>query len=95
MKEKVDTPADATSIFDHWKEKMRKRREMAQGFSEQPLHGENMDNVDADLLAAIYNPSHPPFVNAYIRGRKHKDLRFFCGRAWAPFPSLIRQKKQH
>ncbi len=36
-----------------------------------------MDNVDADLLAAVYNPSHPPFVNAYIHGKKHKDLRFF------------------
>jgi len=29
-----------------------------------------MDNVDADLLAAVYNPSHPPFVNAYIHGKK-------------------------
>ncbi len=77
LKEKVDTPPEATSIFDHWKERMRKRREHALGFSEQRLHGETMDNVDADLLAAIYNPSHPPFVNAYIRGRKHKDLRYF------------------
>ena len=36
-----------------------------------------MDNVDADLMAAFYNPLHPPFFNAYLRGTKHKDLRFF------------------
>ncbi len=77
IKDKVDTPADAVSAFDHWKEKVRKRREEAQGFTEYLLHGETMDNVDADLLAAVYNPSHPPFLNAYVRGRKHKDLRFF------------------
>ena len=47
------------------------------GFTEQLLHGETMDNVDADLLAALYNRSHPPFLNAYIRGKKHKDFRFF------------------
>ena len=40
-----------------------------------------MDNVDADILAAIYNRQHPPFVNAYIRGKKHKDLRYFV-RTW-------------
>ncbi len=36
-----------------------------------------MDNVDADVLAAVYNPSHPEFFNAYLRCKKHKDLRFF------------------
>jgi Peptidase family M1 domain/Carboxypeptidase regulatory-like domain len=77
LKEKIDTPPEAAGIFDHWKDRMRKRREQVLGFSEQILHGETMDNVDADLLAGIYNPTHPPFLNAYIRGRKHKDLRYF------------------
>jgi hypothetical protein len=88
MKEKVDTPGDAASIFDHWKEKVRKRREAAQGFTEYLLHGEDMDNVDADLLAAVYNQSHPPFVNAYIRGKKHKDLRFFVRTRVGALPQL-------
>src|SRR5262249_31462282 len=52
MKDKVETPADAISAFDHWKETVRKRREEAQGFTEYLLQGETMDNVDADLLAA-------------------------------------------
>src|SRR5205823_1560304 len=68
---------EVATVFEHWKERVRKRREQPLGFTEQLLHGETMDNVDADLLAALYNRSHPPFLNAYIRGKKHKDFRFF------------------
>ena len=74
---RVETPADAANILKHWKERMRKHREQPLGFTEAILNGETMDNIDADVLAAVYNPSHPPFLNAYVRGRKHKDLRFF------------------
>jgi len=88
LKEQVETPAEAAAVFDHWKERMRKRREEAQGFTEYLLHGETMDNVDADLLAAIYNPSHPPFFNAYIHGRKHKDLRYFVRARVGALPQL-------
>jgi Peptidase family M1 domain/Carboxypeptidase regulatory-like domain len=86
--DKVETPAEAATVFEHWKEKMRKRREEALGFTEYLLHGETMDNVDADLLAAIYNPSHPPFLNAYIRAKKHKDLRFFVRARVGALPQL-------
>src|SRR6266446_5247199 len=41
------------------------------------LESETIDNVDADVLASIYNPKHPPFFNAYMHGTPHKDLRFF------------------
>lgn len=88
LKEKVDTPGEAVSAFDHWKEKVRKTREVAQGFTEYLLHGETMDNVDADLLAAVYNPGHPPFANAYIHGEKHKDLRFFMRTRVGALPQL-------
>ncbi len=88
MKEKVETPGDAASVFDHWKDKVRKTREVAQGFTEYLLHGETMDNVDADLLAAVYNPGHPPFVNAYIHGNKHKDMRFFMRTRVGALPQL-------
>ena len=86
--DRVDTPAEAATAFEHWKERMRQRREVALGFTEQLLHGEGIDNVDADLLAALYNPSHPPFVNAYIRGKKHKDLRFFIRTRVGAVPQL-------
>ena len=47
-----------------------------------------MDNVDADILAAVYNHSHPPFFNAYIRGRKRKDLRYFVRTRVGAMPQL-------
>lgn len=86
--DQVGTPAEAATAFGYWKERVRSRREMPLSFTESVLHGEDMDNVDADLLAALYNPSHPPFVNAYIRGKKHKDLRFFIRTRVGAIPQL-------
>jgi Peptidase family M1 domain/Carboxypeptidase regulatory-like domain len=88
LKDKVETPGEAVSAFDHWKEKVRRRHEDALGFTDYLLHGEDMDNVDADLLAGVYNPSHPPFFNAYIHGQKHKDLRFFVRVRMGAIPQL-------
>jgi hypothetical protein len=85
---RVDGSSLAASQFDHWKENVRKRREIPLGLTEYLLHGETMDNVDADLLAAIYNPEHPQCVNAYIRGKKHKDLRFFVRARVGALPQL-------
>jgi hypothetical protein len=58
------------------------------GLTEYLLQGETMDNVDADLLAAVYNPAHPRFFNAYIRGHKHKDLRFFVRARVGALPQI-------
>jgi hypothetical protein len=75
--DRTEPASEAASVLNHWRERMRQRRERPLGFSEYLLEGESMDNVDADLLAAVYNASHPEFFNAYLRGKKHKDLRFF------------------
>ena len=87
-KDPVETPVEAAAIFAHWKDRVRKRREVPLGFTDQLLHGEDMDNVDADILAAVYNPHHPPFVNAYLRGTKHKDLRYFVRSRVGAVPQL-------
>jgi Peptidase family M1 domain/Carboxypeptidase regulatory-like domain len=84
----VGAPPEAATVFEHWKERVRKRREVALSFTEYLLHGEDMDNVDADLLAGIYNPLHPAFLNAYIRAKKHKDLRFFVRARVGALPQL-------
>ncbi len=86
--EPTGTPAEAATVFSHWKEKMRQRRERALGFTQYLLEGETMDNVDADLMAAFYNASHPEFFNAYLRGAKHKDLRFFVRARVGALPQL-------
>ena len=86
--EETQPGADAGSAFDHWKERVRKRREEPLGFTEYLLHGETMDNVDADLLSSIYNRDHPQFFNAYIHGKKHSDLRFFLRNRVGALPQL-------
>jgi hypothetical protein len=89
LRDHVDTPVEALTAFNHWKEKVRKRREQPLGFTESLLHGETMDNVDADLLSSVYNPAaHPPFLNAYIHGKKHKDLRYFIRTRVGAVPQL-------
>jgi len=75
--ERTEPASEAASVLALWRERMRQRREQALGFTDYLLQGETMDNVDADLLAAVYNGAHPQFFNAYLRGKKHKDLRFF------------------
>ena len=86
--DQTQTPSEAATVFNHWRERMRQRREEAIGFTQDLLQGETMDNVDADLLAAIYNSAHPIFFNAYLHGKKHKDLRFFVRTRVGALPQL-------
>jgi hypothetical protein len=86
--EKVPTPPEMATVFHHWREKMRQRHEEALSLTQDLLQGESMDNVDADLLAAFYNPAHPEFFNAYLHGKKHKDLRFFLRIRVGALPQL-------
>jgi hypothetical protein len=85
---KTEPASEAAAVLNRWKERMRQRREQALGFTQYLLQGETMDNVDADVLAAIYNRSHPEFFNAYLRGKKHRDLRFFLRTRVGALPQL-------
>jgi hypothetical protein len=85
---KVETPSEAAAAFQHWKDKVRHRHEIPAGFTQAMLEGEAIDNVDADVLSAIYNPKHPSFFNAYMRGTPHKDLRFFVRERVGAIPEL-------
>src|SRR4029077_16171502 len=69
-------PPGAAEALHHWRDSVRQRREVPLGFTEGLLHGEAMENVDAEILSAIYNPARTGFFDAYVRGVKHKDLRF-------------------
>jgi hypothetical protein len=40
------------------------------------LRKESNDNVEAQLLADLYNEKQPGFFSAYIHGRKHNELQF-------------------
>ncbi len=82
------TPAQAAAAFEHWKDEVRRRNDFPLGFTQELLAGEAMDNVDADVLAALYNPKHPMFINAYMHGTKHKDLRYFVRVRVGALPQL-------
>lgn len=84
----TESAAEAAKVFEHWKERVRRRNEIPLGFTEYLLHGETMDNVDADILAAVYNPAHPAFFNAYITGKKHKELLYFVRNRVGALPQL-------
>jgi len=43
----------------------------------QHLRERGESNVDAEILADLYNPKQPGFFTAYMRGKKYDDLRFF------------------
>jgi hypothetical protein len=88
IKDHLEPSAEAATVFERWQDRMRHRREYPLGFTESVLHGETMDNVDADILAAVYNHDHPPFFNAYIRGKKRKDLRYFVRTRVGALPQL-------
>ena len=84
----VDTPAEAGAAFQRWKNKVRHRHEIPEGFTQAILEDATIDNVDADILASVYNPKHPPFFNAYMTGSPHKDLRFFIRARVGAIPQM-------
>jgi hypothetical protein len=85
---RVETPSEATTAFQHWKDRVRHRHEVPEGLTEGLLESDTIDNVDADVLAAIYNPKHPPFFDAYMRGTPHKDFRFFVRSRVGAIPQI-------
>ncbi|MGB6026781.1 MAG: M1 family aminopeptidase, partial [Candidatus Sulfotelmatobacter sp.] len=85
---RAEAASEAAAVLNRWRERMRQRQERPLGFTEYLLHGETMDNVDADVLSAVYNPAHPEFFNAYLRGQMHKDLRFFVRNRVGAVPQL-------
>jgi hypothetical protein len=85
---KADTPPQAAEAFRHWKEKVRHRHEVPEGLTQAFFESETIDNVDADILAAIYNRRHPSFFNSYIHGTPHKDLRFYLRARVGALPQI-------
>jgi len=85
---KVETPREAAEALQHWRNKVRRRHEFPEGLTQAIFEQESIDNVDADILAAIYNPKHPPFFNAYMVGAPHKDLRFFVRSRVGAIPQM-------
>jgi hypothetical protein len=56
--------------------RMRHRTENPRSMLEFMLADEQIPNVEAELLADLYNANAPPSFSAYIHGHRYRDLRF-------------------
>ena len=70
------SPGNAAEVLAKFRRQMRSRNERPRSGLEARLNGEQMDNIDADLLAGLLNPQRPKFFSAYMRGDRFQDLRF-------------------
>jgi hypothetical protein len=73
--------ADATdqragNVLSDFYGRVRRRTERPRSMVEYLLAYEGIENIEAEILAALYNPKRPGFFSAYIFGQKFGDLRF-------------------
>jgi len=67
----------AREVLRDFRSRMRRNTETPRSITESLFSGEDVENVEASLLAYLYNPKLEPTFCAYIIGRKHNDLRFY------------------
>jgi len=82
---RADTPTEAATAFQHWKDKVRHRHEIPEGLTQALLESETIDNVDADLLAAIIIRNTARFLTPTCTVNLTKTCAFSCALVWAPF----------
>jgi hypothetical protein len=70
-----DESSKAMPAFQEFRSRVRRRGDEPRSLVEALLGGDQMANVEADLLAELYAPRRQSF-SAYIHGAKHADLRF-------------------
>jgi hypothetical protein len=69
--------AGGTDVLKQFRSHMRRRVTIPRSFTEAMFFTGDVPNVEAELLADLYNPSRAGAFRAFIHGRKHSDLRFF------------------
>jgi len=67
----------AAGLIEDFRNRMRRNTERPRSLVEALFSGEDIENLDATLLAYLLNPKRGPMFNAWIHGRRHKDLRFY------------------
>ena len=66
----------ASDVLSEFYKRVRYRPERPHSLVEYLLAYEG-ENIDAELLADIYNPKRPGFFSAYLFGHKYNDLRYY------------------
>jgi hypothetical protein len=76
--EKRPTLGDARvrDTLNDFRNRVRNSTETPRSMLEYMFRSDDMENVDAELLTDLYNPSRPGSFRAFLFGRKYGDLRF-------------------
>jgi hypothetical protein len=76
-----------------FRKQLRNRPTSARSMWEYMLTSENMDNIEADLLTDLYNPSQPGFFTIYMHGKHAAGLRYLVkprgALEWLPAPEEV------
>lgn len=80
----VDDPAASKDAWKEFRHRVRARTDRARSLVEFLITGENVANIDADLLGELLNPSEQAgSFQAFMHGNKLGDLRFIYNHAGA------------
>ncbi|HZS03764.1 MAG TPA: carboxypeptidase regulatory-like domain-containing protein [Blastocatellia bacterium] len=66
----------AADTLNDFHKRLRSRTDRPRSFLEYLLKYEDIENIEAMLLADLYNQRRPGFFSAWIFGQKRDDLRF-------------------
>jgi Carboxypeptidase regulatory-like domain/Peptidase family M1 domain len=78
----------AKEALREFRNRMRRNTEEPRSLVESLFSGEEVENLEAMLLAYLHNPKRLPTFNAFIFGRKHNDLRFYL-RPYGALPQIL------
>ena len=63
-------------ILRDFRKQLRNRPSTVRSLWEAVLTSESIDNIEADLLADLYNPAQPGFFSIYMHGKHATGLRY-------------------
>jgi hypothetical protein len=66
----------AAGLLENYRRQLRHRTETPRSLVEALISGDTVSNLDAQLLAELYNPAGAGSFSAYLHGKKHSSLRF-------------------
>lgn len=70
------TDESAAGLLENYRRHLRHRTETPRSLVEALVSGDSISNLDAQLLAGLYNPAGGSSFFIYLHGKKHPSLRF-------------------
>ncbi len=68
--------AAGAAVLKQFRSHMRRQVTIPRSFMEAMFFTGDVPNIEAELLADLYNPTRAGAFRAYLHGRRHDDLRF-------------------